>query len=109
MLARQFIGRRSYKNDTPKKQTADQHEARRELLQALRKEAPQRYDFSIDAPDSLFATIPAPIISTPYSVPSRQRGHGGSAITASVRPRPSIRWKDGLQTRISSGRGLVGL
>ena len=53
VLARQLIGRRSYKNDTRKKQTADQHEARRELLQAVCKEAPQRYDFSIDAPDSL--------------------------------------------------------
>jgi hypothetical protein len=40
VLARQFIGRRSYKNDTRKKQTADQQEARRDLLQALREEAP---------------------------------------------------------------------
>lgn len=53
LLARQLIGRRSYKNDTRKKQTADQHEARRNLLQALRVEAPRRYGFSIDAPDSL--------------------------------------------------------
>lgn len=53
VLARQFIGRRSYKNDTRKKQTADQHEARRDLLQALREEAPRRYGFVIDAPDDL--------------------------------------------------------
>lgn len=53
VLARQLIGRRSYKNDTRKKQTIDQHEARNDLLQALRQEAPRRYGFSIDAPDSL--------------------------------------------------------
>ncbi|WP_082459230.1 DUF429 domain-containing protein [Bosea thiooxidans] len=53
VLARRLIGRRSYKNDTRKKQTADQHEARRDLLQALRQEAPRRYGFSIVAPDSL--------------------------------------------------------
>lgn len=53
VLARQFIGRRSYKNDIRKKQTADQQKARRELLKVLREEAPQRFGFSIDAPDSL--------------------------------------------------------
>lgn len=53
VLARQFIGRRSYKNDTQKKQTADQHEARRDLLRALRENAPQRYGFGIDVQDSL--------------------------------------------------------
>ena len=53
VLARHFIGRRSYKNDTRKKQTSDQHEARRNLLQALREEAPQRYGFGIVAPDDL--------------------------------------------------------
>ncbi|GGF76939.1 hypothetical protein GCM10011402_32060 [Paracoccus acridae] len=53
VLARQFIGRRSYKNDTRKKQTADQHEARGALLQALREEAPRRYGFGIYAQDGL--------------------------------------------------------
>ena len=53
VLARHFIGRRSYKNDTRKKQTADQHDARRSLLKALREEAPQRYGFGIVAPDDL--------------------------------------------------------
>jgi Protein of unknown function (DUF429) len=53
VLARQFIGRRSYKNDARKKQTADQQEARRDLLQALCEEAPRRYGFGINAPDSL--------------------------------------------------------
>ncbi|BBK29678.1 hypothetical protein STHU_03120 [Allostella humosa] len=53
VLARQHIGRRSYKNDTRKKQTVDQHEARRDLLQALREEAPRRYGFSIVAPGDL--------------------------------------------------------
>lgn len=53
VLARQFIGRRSYKNDTRKKQTADQHAARRSLLQVLREQAPSRYGFEIVAPDTL--------------------------------------------------------
>lgn len=35
VLARQFIGRRSYKQDTKKKQTQDQHNARRDLLATL--------------------------------------------------------------------------
>ncbi|MGZ3215096.1 DUF429 domain-containing protein [Paracoccus sp. T5] len=53
LLARQLIGRRSYKNDRRSKQTPDQHQARRDLLHALRKEAPSRYGFSVVAPDSL--------------------------------------------------------
>lgn len=53
VLARQFIGRRSYKNDTKKKQTADQREARRELLKSLREEAQRCYGFGIDAADEL--------------------------------------------------------
>jgi len=53
VLVRQIIGRRSYKNDTRKKQTTDQYEARRNLLQALREEAPRRYGFGIVAPDNL--------------------------------------------------------
>lgn len=53
VLVRHFIGRRSYKNDTRKKQTTDQHEARLNLLQALREEAPRRYGFGIIAPDDL--------------------------------------------------------
>jgi hypothetical protein len=36
VLARQLIGRRPYKQDTAAKQTADQYQARRQLLQALR-------------------------------------------------------------------------
>ena len=35
VLARRFIGRRSYKQDTKKKQTQDQREARKDLLTAL--------------------------------------------------------------------------
>jgi hypothetical protein len=53
VLARQFLGRRSYKNDTPKKRTADQGHARRDLLEALRKEAPRLYGFRIEAPDRI--------------------------------------------------------
>ena len=53
LLARRLIGRRSYKNDTRKKQTADQHKARCDMLQSLRAEAPRCYGFRIDAPDSL--------------------------------------------------------
>lgn len=53
VLARQFIGRRSYKNDARSKQTADQRQARHSLLHALRQEAPARYGFGIIAPDNL--------------------------------------------------------
>lgn len=53
VLARHLIGRRSYENDSRKKQTADQQEARRNLLQALREEAPRRYGFAVVAPDDL--------------------------------------------------------
>jgi hypothetical protein len=53
VLARRFVGRRSYKNDTRKKQTPDQHEARRDLLDTLRKQAPELCGFTIDAPNSL--------------------------------------------------------
>lgn len=53
VLARQFIHRRSYKNDAKKKQTKDQYEARCELLDTLRKESTRLYGFGIEAPDSL--------------------------------------------------------
>jgi Protein of unknown function (DUF429) len=53
VIARQFIGRRSYKSDTRKRQTSDQHVARCELLRSLRENAFKHYGFSIDAPDSL--------------------------------------------------------
>jgi hypothetical protein len=53
VLARKLIGRRSYKSDTRKKQTTDQHEARRALLNALRHKGSQRYGFGINAPDDL--------------------------------------------------------
>lgn len=53
VLARQFIGRRSYKSDTRKMQTEDQRAARCDLLKALRVHSPDRYGFSIEAPDDL--------------------------------------------------------
>ena len=53
VLARQFIGRRSYKNDTRRKQTPDQLGARRDLLDALRRKASQRYGLTVDAPSRL--------------------------------------------------------
>jgi hypothetical protein len=53
ILARALIGRRSYKNDTRKKQTPEQHAARIMLLQRLLSEAPKRYGFAIEAPASL--------------------------------------------------------
>ncbi|WP_041042735.1 DUF429 domain-containing protein [Paramagnetospirillum magnetotacticum] len=55
VLARQLIRRRSYKSDTRKKQTDDQAEARLDLINSLRQEAPKRYGFSIEAPNSLCA------------------------------------------------------
>ncbi len=53
VLARRLIGRRGYKNDTRKKQTGDQLEARRELIGYLCKEAPSYFGFAIDAADNL--------------------------------------------------------
>jgi hypothetical protein len=53
VLARRFIGRRSYKNDSRKKQTANHDKARRDLLRALRDKAPRQYGFNIDVQDSL--------------------------------------------------------
>ncbi len=50
VLARQVIGRRSYKNDTKKKQTAEQQAARRDLLTALvNGDLRERHGFEIDA------------------------------------------------------------
>lgn len=53
ILARNLVGRRSYKNDTRKKQTPEQHDARREILTRLTHEAVDRFGFTIDAPLSL--------------------------------------------------------
>ncbi len=54
VLARAILGRRSYKNDTRKKQTDAHREARLALLDALREgEARQRYGFGIAADNSL--------------------------------------------------------
>ena len=43
LVARRWLGRRSYKSDERKKQTAAQREARRELLQALQSEEARAY------------------------------------------------------------------
>lgn len=54
VLARHFLGRRSYKNDTKKKQSSDQHAARHELLAALHSERLMHtYGLKLTAPASL--------------------------------------------------------
>lgn len=54
VLARQIIGRRSYKQDTKKKQTTAQSEARYDLLAGLHNGALRdRYGFEIEARDAL--------------------------------------------------------
>jgi hypothetical protein len=53
VLARALIGRRSYKSDTRRKQTQDQHEARVALLERLQHEAPHRYGLAAEAPFDL--------------------------------------------------------
>lgn len=54
VLARRLIGRRSYKNDTKKKQTQDQFEARQEILRKIKNDALiQDYGLKVQAPDSL--------------------------------------------------------
>lgn len=54
ILARHFIGRRSYKQDAKSKQTRDQHRARMDLLNALMGGGGRRqYGLTIDAPPAL--------------------------------------------------------
>jgi Protein of unknown function (DUF429) len=54
VLARQIVGRRSYKHDYKKKQTIEQNHARREILGGLMGcISNERYGFSVDAPASL--------------------------------------------------------
>lgn len=54
VLARQIIDRRSYKQDTKKKQTMAQREARFDLLKRLREGALyERYGIEIEASDTL--------------------------------------------------------
>jgi hypothetical protein len=54
VLARSLIGRRSYKQDTKKKQTDEQHQARKDLLRKILEEGiRQDYGLSVDAPNSL--------------------------------------------------------
>ncbi|MCU7837958.1 MAG: DUF429 domain-containing protein [Candidatus Thiodiazotropha sp. (ex Troendleina suluensis)] len=54
VLARGFIGRRSYKQDTKKKQTEEQREARQDLLRIITGDGPlSRYGIRVEAPMSL--------------------------------------------------------
>ncbi len=54
VMARSIIGRRSYKQDTKKKQTEDQYLARKELLEAITGNGiPESYGIQVDAPMSL--------------------------------------------------------
>ena len=54
VLARQFIDRRSYKNDTRKKQTQALHEARVDLFRSLHSSGfKDRYGLNIEAPGTL--------------------------------------------------------
>jgi hypothetical protein len=53
IVARNLIGRRSYKNDAKNKQTSDQHEARRAIFKALKAQSQQYFGFAIEASDSL--------------------------------------------------------
>ncbi len=53
VLARELIGKRGYKNDDRKKQTAAQREARLDIFRVLKFEAKVRYGFDIYAPQAL--------------------------------------------------------
>ena len=53
VVARNLIGRRSYKNDAKHKQTGDQHEARRAIFKALKAQSQQYFGFAIEASNSL--------------------------------------------------------
>ena len=54
VLARRLIGRRGYKNDTPKNQTADQANARRDILgKILDGNCVEDFGFNVEAPINL--------------------------------------------------------
>lgn len=54
VIARRFIGRRSYKQDTKKKQTEAQRKARQDLLSAITEHGPlPQYGIQVKAPMSL--------------------------------------------------------
>ena len=54
LVARKWLNKRSYKNDSPRKQTIDQEAARRDLVAALRSEAlKQRYNIALNLSDGL--------------------------------------------------------
>ena len=54
VMARAIIGRRSYKQDTKKKQTQDQYDARKELLQKITDQTLfKTYGLTVKAPKSL--------------------------------------------------------
>lgn len=53
IVARHFIGRRSYKNDTRKKQTPELHAARADLLNLIGAKCKDRYGFKVVAPREL--------------------------------------------------------
>jgi hypothetical protein len=54
IVARRYIGRRSYKNDTPAKQTPQLRDARLEIVQGIRSQGfSDEFGFHIDLPDAL--------------------------------------------------------
>ncbi|MBK8545463.1 MAG: DUF429 domain-containing protein [Caulobacteraceae bacterium] len=53
VLAREIIGRRSYKSDTRSKQTKAQKDARVALLQRLKQSASKRFGFKVRASNEL--------------------------------------------------------
>lgn len=54
VMVRRIIGRRSYKQDTKKKQTEEQHEARQDLLRAITEDSPlPEFGIKVEAPLSL--------------------------------------------------------
>lgn len=86
VLARQLIGKRGYKNDSRKKQTVFQREARLDIFRNLKLEAKVRYGFEIDAApalcddpsgddlDSLLCAVQAA-----WAWQNRERGYGAPA------------------------------
>jgi len=51
LVARKWIGRQSYKNDTRRKQTPDQRTARAAILNGLRREGRESYGFELALDD----------------------------------------------------------
>jgi hypothetical protein len=89
VIARAFIGTRSYKNDSRAKQTDEQRTARCELFESVTASRLIDYGFSVSAPPSLTGDPTGDQLDC--FAPFKLRGRGHNAKIGLVRPMLSIR------------------